>query len=164
MRRQISVLYNNHNFKHYFCQYCLHGCTSEEVLENHLRRWKLHWAQRIKLPEADNRNGREKVKLPKTEYQLGLPFVIYTDFESVLHKQDSCELSLSKSFTTQYQHHVPCGSYIYVKCRDEQYFEAPKVNIGDDTTEKFLDQVLAETTICRQHLANEISMKCMTQE
>ena len=26
--------------KTYFCQYCLHGCTSEEVLKNHLERSK----------------------------------------------------------------------------------------------------------------------------
>ena len=49
---QVSIQYNNHNSKLYFCQYCLHGCTSEEVMKNHLRRCKLHRGQRIKLPEA----------------------------------------------------------------------------------------------------------------
>ena len=39
--------------------------------------------------------------------------LIYADFGGILRKQDySCEPSSSKSFTTQYQHHVPCGSYI----------------------------------------------------
>ena len=109
-------------------------------------RCKLHGAQRIKLPEADNKKGREKVKFTKTEYQLRLPFVINADFESVLRKQDSCEPSTSKSFTTQYQQHVP-GSCIYVKCSDGRYFEVPEINIGDDTAEKFLDQVLAAATI-----------------
>ena len=51
-----------------------------------------------------------------------------------------------------------------MKCSDGQYFEAPQVNIGDDATEKFLDQVLAAATICRQHLANKIPMKRLTQE
>ena len=51
-----------------------------------------------------------------------------------------------------------------MKCGDGQYFEAPQVNIGDDAAEKFLDQVLAATTICRQHLANKIPMKRLTQE
>ena len=164
LSRLVSRQYNNYKRKHYFCQYCLHGCTSEEVLKNHLGRCKLHGAQRIKLPEADNKKGRDKVKFTKTEYQLRLPFVIYADFESVLCKQDSCEPSSSKSFTTQYQQHVPCGSYIYVKCKDGRYFEAPQVNIRDDAAEKFLDQVLAAATICRQHLANKIPMKRLTQE
>ena len=106
---------DNDNHKKYFCQYSLHGCIS------------------------DAKKGRDKVKLTKTEYQLRLPFVIYADFESVLRKQDSCESSSSNSFTTQYQQHLPCGSYINVKCSDGQYFEAPQVNIGDDAAEKFLD-------------------------
>ena len=86
-----------------------------------------------------------------------------------MRKQGSCEASSSKYFTTQYQHHVPCGSCIYVKCSDGQYFEPPQVNIGDDAAEKFFDQVpataiLATLTICRQYLANKISMKWLTQE
>ena len=85
LSRLVSSEYDNYH-KKYFCQYCLHGCTSEEVLKNHLERYKLHRAQRIKLPEADDKKGRDKIKFTKTEYQLRLPFVIDTDFESVLCK------------------------------------------------------------------------------
>ena len=104
------------------------------------------------------------LSLQKKECQLPLPFVIYVDFRSVLSKQDSCEPSSSKSFITQYQHHIPCGSCIYEKSSDGQYFEPFQVNIGDDAAEKFLDQVLAAATICRQHLANKILMKWLIQE
>ena len=38
------------------------------------------------------------------------------------------------------------------------------MNITNDATEKFLEQVLATATICRQHLANKIPMKRLTQE
>ena len=107
LSRLVSIQHNNHKGKHYFCQYCLHGCTSEDVLKKHLERCKLHGAQRIKLLEADDKKWCDKVKFTKTEYQLRLPFVIYADFESVLRKQNSCEPSSSKSFTTQYQIHVP---------------------------------------------------------
>ena len=153
LSRLVSSQYNNNYHKKYFCQYCLH-----------FERCKLHGVQRIKLPEADDKNGHDKIKFRKIEYQVRLPFVIYADFENVLCKQDSCEPSPSKSFTTQYQYHVPCGSCIYVKCSDGQYFEEPQVNIGDDATEMFLDHVLAADTICRQHLTNKISMKRLTQE
>ena len=159
LSRLASSQYNNYYHKKYFCQYFLHGCTSEEVLKNYLGRCKLHGAQRIKLPEADNKKGHGKVKFTKTEYQLRLPFVIYADFESVLHK-------------TRVNHrHQNCSppntsitSCICVKCSDGQYFEPPQVHIGDDATEKFLDQVLAAATICRQHLTNKIPMKRLTQE
>ena len=75
LSRLVSRQYNNHNGKKYFCQYCLHGCTSEEVLKNHLERCKLHGAQRIKLPEADNKKGRDKVYLLSSRRILKAFFV-----------------------------------------------------------------------------------------
>ena len=50
-----------------------------------------------------------------------------------------------------------------MKCSDGQYFEPPQVNIGDDTAQKFLEQVLAAATICRQYLINNIPRKRLTQ-
>ena len=47
----------------------------------------------MKLPEADDKKGHDKVKFTKTEYQLRLPFAIYANYESVLGKEDSCEPS-----------------------------------------------------------------------
>ena len=76
-----------------FCQYCLHGCSSEEVLKTHMERCKLHGVQRIKLPETGNKKGCEKVKFTKTEYYLRLHFVNLADFENVLCKEDWCEAS-----------------------------------------------------------------------
>ena len=51
-----------------------------------------------------------------------------------------------------------------MKCSGRRYFEPTQVNTGDDTAEKSLDQVLTAATICRQHLANNIPMKWLTQE
>ena len=76
LSRVVSIQYSNHNGKHYFCRYCLHGCTSEKVLKKHLGRCKLHRVKRIKFPEAENKNVCDKFKFTKTEYQLRLPFVI----------------------------------------------------------------------------------------
>ena len=86
--RLVLRQYNNDDDKRYLYQYWFHGCTSEEVLKNHLGRCKLHGAQRIKHPEADQKKEWDKVKFTKTEYQLCAPFVIYVDFESILRKQD----------------------------------------------------------------------------
>ena len=56
--------------KRFFCQYCLHGCTNEELLKNHMEICKFHGALRIKLLDAGDKKGCDKVKLTKTEYQL----------------------------------------------------------------------------------------------
>ena len=66
--------------------------------------------------------------------------------------------------TPQHPQLIPWWSCVYVKCSDGRYFEAPQVNIVDDAAEKFLDQILAAATICRQHLSNKILMKRLTQE
>ena len=56
-----------------------------------MERCKMHDAQRVKLPEKNDKKGRDKVIFTKTEYQLRLPFVIYADFESILLKHDVCK-------------------------------------------------------------------------
>ena len=65
VNRLVLRQYNTESNKRYFCQNCLHGCSSEEVLKNHLERCKLHGAQRIKFPEADDKKERDKVKFKK---------------------------------------------------------------------------------------------------
>ena len=67
LSRPVSSQYNIHNGKQHFHQYCLHGCTSEKVLENHLERRKLHVTQRIKLPEAGDKKGHDKIIFRRTE-------------------------------------------------------------------------------------------------
>ena len=155
---------NNHNNKNISDNIFYMTKPVKSYWKEQLERSKLYRAQRIKLLETDNKKERLRSQAYKTEYQLCLPFVIYADFKSVLHKQDWCEPPSSKSFITQYQHHVPRGSCVYVKYSDGQYFEPPQLNIGDDAAERFLDQVLVASTICRQNLTKKISMKWLAQE
>ena len=129
---------------------------SEDILKNHLERSKLHGAQRIKPPETDDKKWHDKINFTKTEYQLSLLFVIYADFESILRKQDSCEQSLSKSFTTYYQHLCEMQWLAILWTTPKEY--------GNDAPKQFLDQVWAAATICGLHLASKIPMKQLTQE
>ena len=135
------------------------------------RYWKTIWEDLSYMGQKESsfqkltaRRSAIKSSLQKPNPNYFLPFVICVDFESILCKQDSCEPSSSKPFTTHYQHHVPCGSCIYLKYSDGWYFDASQVNIRDEASEKFLDHVIAAATICRQHLANKIPMKRLTQE
>ena len=77
LSRLVSNQYSNHKGNTFFCQYCLHSCISEEVLKNNLERCKLHRLQRIKLPEADDKMGRGKVKFTKADCKLRLSFVLH---------------------------------------------------------------------------------------
>ena len=136
LSRLVWRQYNIHNNNKKFYQYCLHGCTSQEVLKNPI--WKDEsYMSHKDLSSQKLTIKRDMFKFTETEYQLPFIFSIYHDFESVLPKQDSCEPSSSKSFTAQYQHHEPCEICIYVKCSEGQYFERTHMNLGDNIGEKF---------------------------
>ena len=81
---------NNHNNKNISDNIVYMTKPVKSYWKKHLERCKLQGAQRIKLPEVDDKKEHSKVKPTKTEYQLRLPIVIYANFKSVLRKQDLC--------------------------------------------------------------------------
>ena len=128
----------------------MHGCTSEEVLKNHIKRCELHGAQRIKLPEAGGKKGHDKVKFTKTEYQLRLPFFIYTDFKSVLCKQTRAFDQNSSPSITNITYHVEAGST----------WNSIMDNILSHSNWKWVMKSLER--FCRQRLANKITKTRLT--
>ena len=61
MSRLLSAQYSKHNGNLYFCNYCFHGCRSEEVYKKHVEICKRHGEQRIKMPKKSDGKGRDKV-------------------------------------------------------------------------------------------------------
>ena len=57
-----------------------------------MERCKLHGAQRIKLPEKNDKKCPDKIIFTKTEFQLRLPFVMYADFKYILFKHNICKV------------------------------------------------------------------------
>ena len=84
MSRLINSKLSLHNHQTFICSYCFHGCYTQDILDRYVERCKLHGAHSVKLPDNNNKQGRDKVKFTKTEFQLRLPFVIYAYFESIL--------------------------------------------------------------------------------
>ena len=94
--RLVSSQCNNTYHKKYFDQYCLHSCTSEEVLKSHLERCKLHGAQRIRFPEADDKKERGRTKFTKRNtkyvYLLSSPWsskAFYLNKSCVSHRHQN---------------------------------------------------------------------------
>ena len=99
--------------------------------------WKLTTRRGVRKSSLQKQNTNYVYLLPCT--QISKAFYVNKTRMSHRHQSSSS----------------PCDSCIYPKYSDGQYFEPPQVNIGDDTAEKFLDQVLAAATICRQHLTKK---------
>ena len=91
-------------------------------MKNHVERCKLHRAQRIKLPEADKKKGLNKIKFTKTENQLGLSFIIYAHFGSVLRQQDFLNHGHQNPSSPNTSITYYMGA---VKYSDGKYFEPP---------------------------------------
>ena len=142
----------------FICNYCLHGCSTQDILDRHMGRCRLHGAQRVKLPQKGD--VYDKVMFTKTEYQLRLPFVMYADFESILKKHDVCRNDPAKSWTLKYQSHEACG--LYMVCSDKRFYRAPEVYHGADSAEKFLDRVLSEAAELREIRKKKIPMIRLT--
>ena len=60
-----------------------------------------------------------------------LPFIIYTDTESLIKPIQSCEPSPQSSYTKKYQKHEPISFSYYIKCFDD--------NTGEDAMQKFVE-------------------------
>ena len=118
LSRLVLRQYNNDNNKRYSCQYRLHGCTSEEVLKNHMERCKESSSQKLAI-----RRGMTKSSLQKHNNYVYLLLFTW--------------ISNPSPPNTNIVYHV--GSFcIYVKCNDAQYLEPPHVNMGGDDAEKVL--------------------------
>ena len=49
LERLVGVQISKSNRKKHICRYCLHACTTNEILQKHLERCQEHKAQRIKI-------------------------------------------------------------------------------------------------------------------
>ncbi len=65
------------NSSYYFCQYCLHGFTSQNLLNDHIQYCQVHDAQKIELPT----NKDCFLEFKAYEKTLRVPYVIYADCE-----------------------------------------------------------------------------------
>ena len=116
VKKLTALLYdqNRHNESKHFCERCLHGYKTKELLERHKPECKglLKTATRTEMMK----DGENKMSFTNFYKQMKAPYVIYADFECILEKIAGCEPSADKSFTVKTEKHEPCGfSYIAVR-------------------------------------------------
>ena len=128
MKRLTAPLYdqNRHNESKHFCEHCLYGYTTKDLLERH----KPECKGLLKGQQEQNFQKRERTRcLSKTYHkQMKAPFVTYADFESLLRKIHGCDLpkNQEESFTVKTEMYEACGfAYTIVRifgpvnCRGE---------------------------------------------
>ena len=58
MSRLLRSQVSGHREGLFFCNYCLHACYSQEILNRHLEKCKQYGCQRTSLPEKNDSNGK----------------------------------------------------------------------------------------------------------
>ena len=86
MKRLTALLYdqNRHNESKHFCQRCLHGYKTIDLLEKHTPECK----GMLKIPTRTEMPKQWENKMAFKNYykQMKAPYVVYADFECVLKK------------------------------------------------------------------------------
>ena len=136
MSRLLSKQLSAHDHLAYVCNYCLHSSSSLDLYEKHESRCSRHNAQRVHLPKAGNNYNADKVKFKDVEKQLRLPFVNYSDFESILPKVQGCERDPLKpgGNTTKDSKHMACSFATYIVSSDDRFYKRPYIYVGEDAS------------------------------
>ena len=75
---------------------------------------------------------------------MRVPLIVYADFESFTPQLSTCQPNPDKSYTKQYQKHIPSGFCYQIKCFDDTlYYQEPVTFVkefnGDDVIQIFID-------------------------
>ena len=75
---------------------------------------------------------------------MRFPFIVYADFESFTPQLSTCQPNPEKSYTKQYQKHIPNGFCYNIKCFDDTLYSHQPLTFvkefnDDDVAEIFID-------------------------
>ena len=123
---------------------CLNGFESEIIRNDHYKYCKHKDSVRVEMPTKD----KSIVKYTNGQYQLKVPFVIYTDFESTLVPVSSAAGDPSKPSTISINVHEPSGCCIISTFAYENSYSNKLSKLqqykGKDCVSKFCETILLE--------------------
>jgi len=133
--------YNKDNNKKFFCKYCLHAFSRQELLEDHVTDcFAINGTQKTSLPSEKDKT----LEFVNHKKQLKVPFIIYADFESITEPIHIAESDPQKSQTCGYQLHTPCSFAYKVVCIDNKYTQDCVLYRGEDCIEVFIKKIKEE--------------------
>ena len=154
VKRLTALLYdqNRHNESKHFCERCLHGYKTKDLLERHKPECKglMKSPTRMDMPKQFENN----MSFTNYHKQMKAPYVVYADFECLVRKISTCEPDKKHSFTMNTEKHEPCGfSYLVVRS-DGQTF-GPYTYRGEDAVFKFLRYLQSDEMEMRKDMENK---------
>ena len=133
---------NKHARKKYFCKHCIQHFSSESILLKHMGDCMvLNGCQAIAMPAEG-----EVAKFKSFRETVKIPFVIYADLESLLHKLTVTQkLEVNQEQTEKLQKHIVCSyGYKVVCCYNDSLSKPFKMYRGLDSVHEFFTDVFEE--------------------
>ena len=132
-----KLLYDQtkHSRRKNFCERCLHGYSSKELLEKHKEDCEGVGGAAIRTEMVNEKN--KDLYFKNFQNRMKAPYCIYADFESINKPIEVVHPSPEKSFTTKTQEHEGC-SYGFIAVRSDGKIRGPFLYRGKDAAEMFL--------------------------
>ena len=141
--KSLSRLLSKQNSKHkqaqHFCINCLNGFESERIRDEHYEYCRSKDSVRVEMPTQN-----PIVKYADGQYQFKVPFVIYTDFESILVPISGAPNNPEMSSTRGINVHQPSGWCMYSKFAYGKVTNPLKQHRSRDCISKFCETIIAE--------------------
>ena len=110
----LSLQKSEHDHVTHVCFRCLNTFNSEKALASHHEYCKSYDSMKIELLEEES-----KISFKNHNKSMRVPFIVYADFESFTPQLSTCQPNTEKSYTNQYQKHIPSGFCYHIKCFDD---------------------------------------------
>ena len=110
LSRLLASKNSKHAHKQYFCTNCLQGFTQESSRDQHQVYCKDNEMVRVEMPREGS-----TVEFPDGQNQFKVPFIIYTDFESILEQIQGPNPAPKESYTSEVTKHSSSGWCVYSK-------------------------------------------------
>ena len=135
----LSLQTSKHGHVRHVCFRCVNTFNSKKSLASHHEYCKSPEAIQIEFLEEGS-----KISFKNHNRSMRVPFIVYADFESFTPQLSTCQPNPEKSYTKQYQKHIPSGFCYHIKCFDDTLYTQEPVTFvkefnDDDVAQIFID-------------------------
>ena len=142
LSRLLSSKNSNTKHKQHFCMTCLQGFMQESSRDQHQVYCENNESVRVEMPKQGS-----TIEFKDGQNQFRVPFIMYTDFESILELMDPVEPGSpnpSQPYTNEVTQHTPSGWCVYSKFAYRDVNNLLRTYRGKDCIETFCNYIKGE--------------------
>ena len=159
LSRLLASKNSNTKRKQHFCMHCLQDFTQELSRDQHNVYCEDNESVRVEMPKQGS-----SVECKDGQNQFRVPYIMYTDFESILEPMGPVELgSPNQPYTNEVNQHTPSGWCVYSKFAYGDVDNPLGTYRGKDCIETFCNYIKEEARRL-YHMFPELPMGPLTKK